>query len=190
MGLEPFLARRRWGVADALIPPSMNRTYGRILDLGCGDGGFLHSIEFGNRLGLDRRFPDVDYWDDHIGFIPYTIQRFFLLPGHFNHGSFDVVTMLAVLEHLNRTQVPEILERIYQILRPKGLFILTTPVPLAERVLNALTALRLVDEDMIDEHQHYYGKDELLRLLREGGFSDVSMGRFELGLNQWVRAQK
>ena len=94
----------------------------------------------------------------------------------------DVVTMLAVIEHLEDPSW--ILGEIRRVLRGDGLFILTTPTPIARLVLETLAFLKVIDAREIRDHKRYYSKDELFRTLESAGFRVIHYRKFELGMNQ------
>lgn len=157
-----------------------------LLDIGCGYPPRFLDILLRRGLitygyGIDRKVPQgeykerielfkIDLEDEEDGGIP--------LPAE----SVDVVTMLAVLEHL--VDPHKVLKKIHMVLKPEGLFILTTPTPLAKPVLDVLAYLRIIDPDEIEDHKRYYSRDSLIDLVRESGFMVVHHRYFELYMNQ------
>jgi SAM-dependent methyltransferase len=105
---------------------------------------------------------------------------------------FDVVTMLAVFEHLDAPALRILLHEIRRVLRPRGIYVMTTPIRWSERILKVMSRLRLVSHEEVDEHKALYSRDEIASLLVEAGFdpSDVRHGTFEVGMNVWAVAQK
>ena len=99
--LEGFLARRRAHRADSLIPQDLRA--GRILDIGCGSfPAFLIGCKFHERYGLDRiAVADVEIEGVHL--VEHDVANGSGLP--FESTFFDVVTMLAVFEHLDAPAV-------------------------------------------------------------------------------------
>jgi SAM-dependent methyltransferase len=92
----------------------------RVLDLGCWDGAFLRMLPPSwEKWGIDlNRHPKLP---PEVHFMPANLEDGFpVLP-----GTFDLVFAGEIIEHLIATQA--FLERCYQILKPDGLFILTTP---------------------------------------------------------------
>ena len=96
----------------------------RILEIGCGDGWFgrrLRAEGWTGYVGLDLKPPadivgDILAWR-HLGIEP---------------ASFDVVLAFEVVEHVDCFQA------IYDILRPGGLLMLTSPAPSLDWACHAL----------------------------------------------------
>ena len=79
------------------------------LDMGCGDCYFLLHSPCAKRIGLDMRFDD----DLNKGGLD------------FPDASFDNVSMIAVIEHLEEPK--RIIKEVARVLKPGGRFIVTTP---------------------------------------------------------------
>jgi SAM-dependent methyltransferase len=184
--LESFLARKRAAQANALIPQSARS--GRILDIGCGSTPyFLMNTEFAEKTGVDRLHGETGTVDG-VQQLCHDVAMAEPLP--FNDAHFDVVTMLAVFEHLDRPALARLVAEIYRVLKPGGRYVLTTPAQWTQPILNGLARLGLVSAEEIDEHQPLYGKREIVSILESAGFTSVQFGCFELGLNTWAVAVK
>jgi SAM-dependent methyltransferase len=182
--LEPLLARLRARQADSLISESLRR--GRVLDIGCGQVPFflLHT-EFAEKIGVERS-PVATY--DGVALVATDVERINCLP--FADSSFDVVTMLAVVEHLSPEGLIELLVEIRRVLKPRGRLVITTPAHWVDPILAVMSKLRLVSPTEIDEHQKTYSPKGLRQLLTGVGFSEaaVDAGLFEFGMNCWATA--
>lgn len=186
--LEAFLASRRRSRAESLIPEDVKA--GRILDIGCGSRAtFLRDLRFGERYGLDR-LPLVDPDDTGLKLVQHDINDSDGLP--FEDGFFDVVTMLAVFEHVETVALKRALREIHRVLRPGGLYVMTTPARWTEGILKAMANLTLVSAEEVDEHKAQYSNGEIVSLLVESGFDGprIRHGTFELGMNLWAVGQK
>lgn len=142
---------------EALIPDGLE-AQGRLLDIGCGDGYFLERARVRERYGLDHKMGDrpedgLDFPDAH----------------------FDVVTMLAVIEHISEPH--PLLNEIYRVLKPGGRLLLTTPKRSAEWII------ALYARDIEDEHDVYYTRDTIEALAGDR-FKLSDAHTFCLGLNQ------
>ncbi|MFA5104212.1 MAG: class I SAM-dependent methyltransferase [Candidatus Margulisiibacteriota bacterium] len=182
--LENLLAKKRAEVAKSLIPQRLLN--GRLLDIGCGSYPyFLSKINFTEKFALDkedtRRFHDIKYFNADLN----NIEK---LP--FNDEFFDVVTALAVMEHLDPSILPKTVKEVRRILKKKGLFILTTPAGWTDRLLNFLAKINLVSKQEISEHKSLFNSSELKTLLTKAGFRNVRTGNFELFMNLFAVAEK
>ncbi len=187
--LEEFLARQRARRADSLIPEAL-RT-GRVLDVGCGSyPAFLSGTRFGERYGLDRVVALGDVRDAELKLVTHDIADRSGLP--FDGNFFDVVTLLAVFEHLELPTLRTLLQEIRRVIRPGGVFVMTTPVRWTETILKVMSHLHLVSSEEVSEHKALYSHGEIVTLLVEAGFdrSHIRHGTFEAGMNLWAVAQK
>ena len=190
--LEGFLARQRWKIANRIIPDEYRK--GRILDIGCGAYPFfLINTDFSIKYGLDK-ISDVhkeNLFDvNNILIIPYDIEGNKLLP--FENEYIDVVTMLAVIEHIEPGNLIEILNEINRILKINGLFVMTTPAGWTDPLLKFMAKVGLVSKIEIDEHKDTYTHRKLVSLLQLANFSKDRMkfGYFEMFSNLWLVAKK
>jgi SAM-dependent methyltransferase len=134
------------------------------LDIGCGDGYFLKKTKCAVKYGADARYGD--HITDAIG-----------LPDEF----FDYVTMLAVIEHLEKPE--SIFCEIYRILKKNGRFIFTTPKKHSE------TVIKFYAKSVAEDHLFYFDKQSIQRLAGTR-FKLVYYKPFLLGLNQVFCLQK
>ena len=189
--LEDFLARKRAGMADNLILPAHRR--GRIADIGCGNYPvFLMRTEFAEKYGLDKISPSnaKEMQEYDINFVRCDIEEGERLP--FQNEYLDVVTMLAVFEHIEPEVLPGILEEIHRVLKRGGMFILTTPAYWTDGILRVMAKLNLVSPVEIEEHKDAYSTRKIYHLLTASPFSGdkIKHGYFEALMNIWVTAEK
>lgn len=156
-----------------------------LLDVGCGKGELLSNLAdlLQQGVGIDQRI--VHHTSGNIRLQSYTIDA--TLP--FPEGSFDAVTLLAVLEHLEKPEA--VLREVWRILRPGGRALITVPTVYAKPVLEFLGfRLGLVSREGVADHKRYYTKAMLAGNLEQAGFAIERITYFELGFNLFAAAQK
>ncbi len=187
--LEGFLARQRAAMADRLLPAPVR--CGRILDIGCGSTPFfLARTEFAMKVGLDKA-PIADAsCRSLMCVLGFDLNGDGRLP--FPSGSFNAVTMLAVFEHLRVDRLTTVLDEIERVLRPGGVFIMTTPAGWTGPILTAMKWLHLVSPVEIDEHQDAYSRAKIRQVLQQSRFRNhpTHFGSFELFMNTWAMVTK
>jgi SAM-dependent methyltransferase len=110
----------------------------------------------------------------------------------FEDGYFDVVTMLAVFEHIEPERLIGLVADIRRVLRPGGVFIVTTPAAWADGLLQIMAKLKMVNPVLLAEHKDEYTHAKIARILRLGGFAaeELRLGYFEMFMNIWATANK
>lgn len=182
--LEPALRRLR---ARRILPYVSRFGQCRLLDVGCGrEARLLRELEpvLGSGVGIDWKAPDLN--SPRLSTVRARITH--TLP--FPEASFDLVTMLAVLEHL---QEPEaVLGEIARVLRPGGGLLLTAPSKLARPILEFLAfRLGIVNPAEIRDHKRYYARRDLCELVSAApGLAVVEHAYFQLGCNNFLFARR
>jgi SAM-dependent methyltransferase len=190
--LEGFLARQRWKIANRMIPKEYRN--GRILDIGCGAYPFfLLNTDFSIKIGLEKTFHGKDkdlYRRNNLTIIHWDLEENRTLP--LENEYFDVVTMLAVFEHIEPGKLVDILNEIHRILKPDGLFVMTTPAGWTDSLLRFMASIGLVSRIEIEEHKDAYTHRKILVLLQEANFrkENIRYGYFEIFSNLWLVAKK
>lgn len=181
--LEPLLRKMR---IRRVLPCIRKHRHCRMLDLGCGwEARFLRSVEpfIETGVGIDFKAPLLN--EGKIRTECLTIMD--RLP--FAEASFNLVTMLAVLEHLEQPEA--ILREIHRVLAPGGQLVLTVPSKAARPVLEFLAfRLGIVSRAEIMDHKAYYDRDSLRQLLQLTGFTLRSHRYFQLGMNNFCVAER
>lgn len=188
--LEEFLAKERSKLANSLIPFSHKK--GSILDIGCGTFPFfLFNTACSKKYGLDkiiRKGYDKRFHDRGITFVNHDLERLEKIP--FEGGFFDIVTMLAVVEHIERKKMAQGFREIHRILRPGGICVMTTPAVCARPLLSFMAALNLVSSVEIEEHKYAYSRRDIVSILQEAGFAKEKIQAGYFFMNMWVTAVK
>lgn len=179
--LDDFLSRRRAEMAAAHVP------YGAgVLDIGSDDGSFLARLEdrISHGVGVDEVYRS-----------PRREDKRQLLPGSFPHNlpdfmePFQVITMLAVLEHLPAKDLPSAAQKCAELLVPGGRVIITIPSPLVDHLLAILSGLRLVSGKKLEQHYGLSPRRAIAPFLADS-FTLLTWKKFQLGLNNLVVLQK
>ena len=191
--LENLLSRLRTRKAHQFI--TAKHKSGSILDVGCGahpfhliNSGFkekhgIDQIRWSNEKELVREF-DVKLYT-------YDVEEENHLP--FADDSFDVVTMLAVYEHIRAEVLDVLLTEIYRVLKSEsGRLVITTPSKYAEPVLEVFARFGIVSKVEIDEHQPLQRPKQVRDTLIRAGFApeNVRVGTFEALMNIYAVADK
>ncbi|OQB76700.1 MAG: hypothetical protein BWX92_01544 [Deltaproteobacteria bacterium ADurb.Bin135] len=189
---ERFLAKKRAQLADSLIPRPFRS--GRILDIGCGvNPAFLQTTAFSEKYGIDKAGSlscHTKFDEQLITFIHHDIESGDPFP--FYDEFCDVVTMLAVIEHISPNNLSKVIAELYRVLKRGGLLIITTPSHWTGFILNGMSLLRLISRQEVKDHKELYTSDDIMKALQLGGFAPGNMqqGCFEFYMNTWVMAIK
>ena len=188
--LEPSLAYLRTQCADRLIPPDLRS--GRILDIGCGSYPyFLAHTSFQEKFAVDQLpMSEEIATQNRIEFYTLNLNAEPSLP--FEDKFFSVVTLLAVVEHLNPNSMALLFKESHRILKPGGMVILTTPAAWSDGLLKFMARINLVSSEEIHEHAFAYTLPLLGWHFGQAGFEmdKVHFGYFEFMLNMWATARK
>jgi SAM-dependent methyltransferase len=128
----------------------------RVLDLGCGVGGFLGGL---SELGERVLATDVDHASLRLckerGFPPGVASSGYALP--FADGAFDLVCLFDALEHI--PDEARALQEVARVLAPGGRVTVTVP---AYQFLYA-------NNDRVARHCRRYTRSRLRRVLEQAG---------------------
>jgi len=148
-----------------------------LLDIGTGDGAIFERLgQITRGIGIDPQVPKVT-----------TVGHYTLLPGYFPEGfisdeKFDVITMLAVMEHIRRSDYDRLVKACAQFLKPKGILIITVPSSAADSLLKLLLLLKVVDGIKLEEH-HGFVPAQIQEIFSKPFFRQVYHERFQMGFN-------
>jgi 2-polyprenyl-3-methyl-5-hydroxy-6-metoxy-1,4-benzoquinol methylase len=158
---------------------------GVLVDIGCDLSSTLIN-QVKNQMNLCIGIDSVveNRSIDSVQFKRQTIEKTIDVPTNYA----QVITMLAVLEHLDYPMA--IVNECFRVLAPGGTLLITVPSPCNRYLLNFLAKLHLVRPEMIAQHKHYFTKEQLVALLAKAGFRGIEVHLFQFGLNTFGRAIK
>ncbi len=171
--IDRVLQRWRIGKARPYIAAGS-----RVLDIGSADGALFQHVRTlaDSSLGIDPSLKAAVRVAGHT-----------LLPGCFPQdmpavAPFDVITMLAVLEHFPPSEYATLKSGCARFLKPGGLLVLTVPSPKVDRILAGLKFLRLIDGMSLEEH-HGFDIGQTSAIFSGENFKLLRHRPFQLGLN-------
>lgn len=149
----------------------------RVLDIGTSDGAMFDFLkEVTDGVGID---PHLQSSTPREGI---TLVRGFFPVDLPDQRPFDVIALLAVLEHIPPQEQHELAEGCFRMLKPGGRLVLTVPSPLVDNVLAMLRLFRLIDGMSLEEHYGFNPK-QTPQLFQSAGLKLTRWSRFQLGLN-------
>jgi ubiquinone/menaquinone biosynthesis C-methylase UbiE len=181
--LEPILRALR---IRKVLPLIQQYPDCSLLDVGCGrDYRLLKTVRPFIKSGIGIDFKVGKYEDDKIKTMPMTMTDH--LP--FASESFDVVAMLAVLEHLSDPL--SMVKESERTLRKGGRLVLTMPSKIAKPVLEFLAyRVGIVSVTEMMDHKKYYDHDELKILFFQTDMIIERHSYFQMGMNNYCVVKK
>jgi len=170
--LDYILRNWRYSMVEPFIPEDCE-----ILDIGGYDGSFLLRIKNKIKKGYCIDPLIQPFKDDKLEFIKKKISKKFPFPD----SSFDVITLLAVFEHLGKERIIFV-EEIFRLLKEEGIVVLTVPDKFVDSILKLLSILNLIDGMSIEEHDKY-NVSGTPDIFTKKGFVLKKWKKFQLGLN-------
>jgi SAM-dependent methyltransferase len=158
--------------------------HGDVLDLGCGHAPLLDRCRptIRSYTGVDRvraLIDDCALRHPESRFVCLDLEDATLDLGR----AFDVVTMIAVMEHVFDQR--RLFEAARRCLRPDGVIVLTTPTPWGNDVIHRLgAALGLFSPQAAADHCVIYNRRRLELMASRVGLRMADYRTFQLGCNQ------
>jgi ubiquinone/menaquinone biosynthesis C-methylase UbiE len=141
----------------------------RILDIGTADGLMLdyvcRQVQPSFAAGIDRSW---ELLHTHTNSYPIAMADAEKLP--FRESTFDAVIAAAIIEHVPDPR--QFLNEIRRVLKPSGVSIITTPVPLFEEIASKMGFLK--EED----HQETFNLNKLSSLVTSCKFRLLEAQKF------------
>jgi hypothetical protein len=173
---------QRWRIAKA-VPFIAEGS--RIFDIGSADGQLFKVL--GDRIsfsiGVDPLLSETIEGPNYR-LIPA------LFPAHLPaEKNYDVITMLAVLEHFPEEALLKCSQICWELLDTGGYVVVTTPSKYLDGILSLLRFLRLVDAETLEEH-HGFEVSMVSEIFSSAHFKLIAKRKFQLGFNNLFVFQK
>ncbi len=173
---------QHWRIAKArpyILPGT------RLLDIGCADGALFEQLKSRIRdsIGIDPDLPgssNKNHYKLIAGWFPQDLPN--MLP-------FDVISLLAVLEHVPPEHQSQLAQDCARLLKPGGHLIITVPTPTVDQILKLLKFMRLIDGMALEQH-YGFDADQTPTIFSVDGLVLVKMKKFQLRLNNLFVFQK
>ena len=141
--LDEILEYLRFTKVEPYIPKDAT-----LLDVGAGDGNFLQYLNghLKNAVGIDAHLKqNIEVETCHLvsGYFPRDFEV---------DTIFDVITMMAVAEHIPMKSFPHVEKACWKYLKNSGRLIITVQNPRVEKLLDTLKNLQIVEGFSIHEH--------------------------------------
>ncbi len=163
-----------------VIRKEMPAAYSSHLDIGCGPGTFIGTLDPEKEsYGVDIAANQIRYAQDHYGTKTHHFECIENGTLPFENETFDVVTIIEVLEHIANEERSVILLESRRVLRPGGCIIVSTPNyrslwPFFEFLVN-----RFGDLSCKDQHITHYHRKRLRDEMLSVPFYDVSIKAYQ-----------
>jgi 2-polyprenyl-3-methyl-5-hydroxy-6-metoxy-1,4-benzoquinol methylase len=171
--IDRLLQRWRISKARQFIKPGA-----RILDIGSADGALFRQLKISGAqgMGIDPTLKSNASVDGVLlvaGFFPKDLPTV---------EPFDVITMLAVLEHFPPAQYEDLKRGCVKFLKRGGRLIITVPSPKVDAILSVLKFQKLIDGMSLEEH-HGFEVGRTAEIFPPENFRLLKRATFQLGLN-------
>ncbi|MGN6194445.1 MAG: class I SAM-dependent methyltransferase [Ginsengibacter sp.] len=169
--LDRYLQDQRIKKAKQYIP-----TGSRVLDIGSDDGILFKKVKnIGSGIGIEPKLEKEIVGDN-----------FRVIKGYFPNDcagqKFDVITLLAVLEHIPQNELEKFGYNCYDSLLPDGFVIITVPSPKVDVLLSLFQKINLIDGMSLEEH-HGFKVADTTNIFSKDKFKLIEHKKFQCGLN-------
>ena len=145
--------------------------YDAHLDIGCGPGTFIGTLKSpALSIGVDIAENQIAYAQNRYGRPNHQFECYDSLPLPFGAETFQVVTIIELIEHLSMKENSALMGEAFRVLQPNGLILVSTPNysslwPLVETLVNRFGEISY-------EHQHItrFNRSSLNALMQQIGF--------------------
>ncbi|KKQ89805.1 MAG: Methyltransferase domain protein [Candidatus Curtissbacteria bacterium GW2011_GWC2_38_9] len=190
-GVKSNLLQRYWHQKKwRILKEFMGKTSGSLLDIGCADGTTTAQIQ---KLHHGLKITAIDYYQKAIKYAKATNQgiNFLVADAHklpFKNRSFDTVTAIEVLEHLDNPE--KSLLEIYRVLKNKGQLIVIQDTDSLLFKLVWWFWTKWKGSVWNGSHINCYSPKKLIRLIKQTGFKVKQSKYTNFKMEIFIKAQK
>jgi ubiquinone/menaquinone biosynthesis C-methylase UbiE len=151
----------------------------RHLDFGCGPGTFVSLLPVDvSAVGVDIAGAQIGYAQEHYGGPGKEFRKIDSERLPFPDESFDSISCIEVIEHLDSRTTATIFSEFLRIMKPGGKLIVTTPNyasmwPVMEKIINRFSGLSYEEQ-----HISKFMRGDLDSLFKRTGFSTSAVTTF------------
>ena len=149
-----------------------HRQKGKLLDIGCNMGRFLH---LANKKGFEGYGiePSSSLFQLCVEKMKLNVENCMLLNTKHKDASFDIVTAIDVFEHISKPK--EFLEKSNKLLKKNGILIIKIPngnYSMLKFLLAKITKRNLSELDIFDSYEHvaHYNKKSFKKMIKKSNF--------------------
>jgi ubiquinone/menaquinone biosynthesis C-methylase UbiE len=186
--IDKIAAKVRYHMIDKLIGSmDIELNNKSICDVGCGyNANFLLHIK--KKFNMTELYGvDIDLNPDMKNLVIFSKSDLENADFDISDNSIDVVTSLAVIEHLYSPA--KYLKEIRRVLVPGGYLLITTPTVLSKPILYFFAYTGISTKEEVLDHKLYYSKKLLHKVLLDG-FDILTIKIFSMGLNMYSICRK
>ncbi len=164
-------------VFDSFCKKFISGKRGKLLDVGCGLGYFVKKVSESpdwEVFGYEISPAAVDYARNNLGLKNVLAGR--VEESNFTPGSFDIITLWDVLEHIPQPDV--LLGYLHSLLKENGILFIHTPnIAIQLPKARAKKILKGMNSEVhyleAKDHMHIYSMKNLKKLLLRNSFAEV-----------------
>lgn len=163
---------------------------GRLLDIGCADGTTTSAIANSNKK---FKVTGIDYYRKAIEFAGKTYKNIQFTEGDahklpFDNQSFDLVTAIETLEHLQNPR--QVLAEIRRVLKPNGKLLVVQDTD--SIIFKTIWWFWTKSKGSVWKNSHIscMKKNDLLTELKEAGFKIMIVKDSFLGMEVFIKSKK
>lgn len=174
--IDKYLQIARFNMVKEFLPEKT-----RLLDIGCNNLELFNHFKYKGITGTGID-PDLDVEPHQIPNNVNGIKSTFPTP-ELKNEIFDLITALAVFEHIPECDHSGFAMACFNHLKPGGKIILTIPNPLVDPIIHLMQLTGLIDKSL-NAYQHYgYKPSHTVPVFVNAGFRVILYQRFQFGLN-------